>query len=284
MERTSSTAPAATASKSACWDSLRTWSSSPAPAAREISTIMAVPMAPGMLLTSQVTVVVVLTAGGGLLASWPTMAVSTYCKRVESTCSTMVGMDKNTSVRNSAAVAGGNRAERLVIRGQLPCNGFSAVLRGSQLQVYGSAGQKANTCLPWQGIANCYGRQKALPGGRARMCFSKQKRSKQPEMPRACFCFAPGGSSAPGQPAAQPKHFEAARTAWACRAQTPRCADSVCGRRQTAGRRRFPGCRSARGGWPSGRSRTPLLLPQNAAVGGPGPRAHRLNTRQAASP
>ena len=40
--------------------------------------------------------------------------------------------------------------------------------------------------------------------------FSKQKRSKQPEMPRACFRFAPGGSSAPGQPAAQPKHFEAA--------------------------------------------------------------------------
>ena len=167
MERTSSTAPAATASKSACWDSLRTWSSSPAPAAREISTIMAVPMAPGMLLTSQVTVVVVLTAAVACSPSWPTMAVSTYCKRVESTCSTMVGMDKNTSVRNSAAVAGGNRAERLVIRGQLPCNGFSAVLRGSQLQVYGSAGQKANTCLPWQGIANCYGRQKALPGGRA---------------------------------------------------------------------------------------------------------------------
>ncbi len=60
----------------------------------------AVPMAPGMLLNSQVTVVVMLTEAVACSPSCPTMAVSTYCSRVASTSSTMVGMESTTRVRS----------------------------------------------------------------------------------------------------------------------------------------------------------------------------------------
>jgi hypothetical protein len=56
-----------------------------------------------MLLTSQLTVVVVLTEAVALSPSLPTMAVSTYCMRVPIICSAILGierliMDFSTSV------------------------------------------------------------------------------------------------------------------------------------------------------------------------------------------
>lgn len=98
METRPSTRPELTARKRACWDSLRISSLSPAPSALEIRIRTAVPMAPGILLISQVIFVVILTAAVAFSPSCPTMDVSTYCSSVAMICSMMVGTERTSSV------------------------------------------------------------------------------------------------------------------------------------------------------------------------------------------
>ena len=72
------TAPQPVARKRACLERLRIFCLSPLPTALEIMARMAVPMAPAMLPTSQLTVVVMLTEAVACSPNCPTMAVSTY--------------------------------------------------------------------------------------------------------------------------------------------------------------------------------------------------------------
>ncbi len=71
-----------------------------------MSTSIAVPMAPGILFTNQVTLVVMLTDAVACSPSRPTMAVSTYCSSVASTSSIIVGTDSHSRVRSNGIYAG----------------------------------------------------------------------------------------------------------------------------------------------------------------------------------